>query len=149
MLLECLGVGAFDGRGFPLSDYSERYASANGMRYMASVPERVGRTLIANLVACSYAANAVRRDMSPSLLAASEDSLRRGLEHDTFLGAVKATSLRLKIDERNLWTVVHYMKWRQTIDVDLRQPVYHSERPIPGGRALRSALQKIIFGETS
>lgn len=148
MLVECLGAEAFDGTKLPLLDYSERYASANDIRYMASVPEHVGHTFMANLVACSYAVNAVRRDMSPSLLAASEASLRRDLEHNTFLGAVAATSIRLKVDERNLWTVVHYMKWRQTIDVDLRQPVYHSERPIPGGQALRSALQKIIFGQT-
>lgn len=149
MLLECLGANAADGKERPFPDYSELYSSANDMRYFASVPEHVGHTLMANLVACSYAVNAVRRTMSPSLLAAIEDSLRLGLEHNTFLGAVEATSVRLKIDERSLWTVVHYMKWRQTIDVDMRYPVYHSERPIPGGQALRSALQRIIFGETS
>ncbi|MBN3756235.1 hypothetical protein G3N95_25070 [Paraburkholderia sp. Tr-20389] len=129
--------------------YCRRYADANSIPYTEFDPHCVARPLMDNLLVCSYAVNAVRRDIAPDTLYRVEAELLLQLERETIVDAVRRTASKLGVHERHVWTVFTYMQWTQSIDIDLRYRIFHTERPIPGGRALKAALARLLLGDAS
>jgi hypothetical protein len=128
-------------------DRARKYAMANNMRFFPMDTECLGRTLMANLLVCSFAVNAVRREIAPDLARRIEDLLLRRLEQDTIFEAVSNVSAQLATSDAPVWTVFKDMEWRQAVDIDLRRQIFHTEALVPGGRALRASLRRMILGD--
>lgn len=131
------------------AEYGRRYAIANDIPYRELDPNSIGQTLIANLIVWSFAVNAVRRDIASQERARIEDALLKSLEDDTIAGAVRHASNQLGLPERRVWTVFAYMQWTQAVDIDPSRPIFHTEQPQAGGRALKATLARLILGDPS
>ncbi|WP_176054451.1 hypothetical protein [Paraburkholderia caribensis] len=151
-LLACVRATSKLAAAIPDSDgdiaRAQTYAMANDMRFFRFDRRHFNRTLVSNLEVWSFSVNTIRRDVELDLVKRVEDLLLRRLEVDTPCNAVNLASSQLAIPALTAWTVLRYMQWQQTVDVDPRRYISHLEHFVPGGRAFRASLRSLILGVT-
>jgi hypothetical protein len=128
-------------------ELGRRFAEANDLGYRVIDASCFDATFVANIQALSFSVNAVRREIAPQLLPRIMKTLVRRLEDNAIVDAVELASSDLQLPVRSVWTTFDFAAWTQTIDIDLRLPIFHTQPVVPGGRRLKADLQHLILGE--
>jgi hypothetical protein len=118
-----------------------------------SIPHHIGdaaafsRKLIANLQWLAPDKTVASSLLDGPNLALFCDVLQRKIHQDPIDQVIQHAASKVKWSNEKANSAFRFLAWHQEIDIDLSLPIMMTQPAKPGGQALRSALQKKLFGE--
>lgn len=143
-----LRLGLKSQRRLARLELERRYCQSVGATHVIVDRDDVPLTLAANLEVLAPDAGLLERTRAHASYERLRDPLIAHLTAgEPIRAAVLAAVAHASCMDSDGWDAFRMVAWTQAVDIDLSRPIHHTEPVMPGGRALRRAMQRKFFGD--